>query len=504
MPDHTVRHTPHITDDLTPSFGENSWYLCRPLDECRSLLAEQASGYFAHAFKCKCGTQKILVSKSKQRTRYICKTCDNQQFLMETNDSNGYGILLAKVDVPIDYDMHDTHATATLSFLKPCGVNMAKDSMEFMPEVVYTLDISLQTGEYTPKFHYLLCDDVTLYAENELVIFVSDTYLKTQLKNYVTYCEDTVDSAAKKERLAFFLTHPHIYDAVQYRWFIPEDLHETMKTHNSVEETLAFLMGYRKERSVKRAFYERYVTQIKEGYFDTFSAYVICTAFEDPNLVCRLLKHTSLRLHSNDDQRTFFAYKKLFLESLAILQGYYPSSYIVTMLIESSYSHSNIWFLEDVMEMLYLQKRDDILENHFKKPKCNLMAIHDALVDSDMIRAKQMKHLKFNYDKVCEDASGLWKEEMHFILPLDAPALCSFATELNNCICSYADKVHKGSSIIYGIFIQDVLCYAIELDSTYNIVQASGQKNSDIPEKVLQNLHAWHKACFKNNKTKGA
>ena len=318
MSNHTFLHTPHITDDLTPSFGENSWYLCRPLKACRSLLAEQASGYFAHAFKCKCGTQKIFVSKRKQHTSYSCKTCGNEQFLEETNYNNGYGVLLAKVDVPIDYEMNDTYATATLSFLKPCGINMAKDSIEFMPEVVYTLDISLQTGEYTPKFHYLLCDDVALYAENTLVTYLYVTYLKKRLKNYATYCTGAVDIATKKERLLFFLNHPHIRDAVQYRWYIPEDLYDVMKTYNSVEETLALLMEYRKERSVKRAFYERYVAQIKEGYFDTFSAYVICKSFKDPNFVCSLLSQHSFKFN-NHRSDSFFSYANILINAIQIL-----------------------------------------------------------------------------------------------------------------------------------------------------------------------------------------
>jgi len=129
------------------------------------------------------------------------------------------------------------------------------------------------------------------------------------------------------------------------------------------------------------------------------------------------------------------------------------------------------------------------------------MAIHDHLFHIENIREELLENKPFNYKKHYLNATGLWENDLEFILPKESKTLCKWAITLNNCLCSYRDRVHDKQSFIFGIFKNNHLQYAIELDHQDRIIQASGQHNSEVPEKVSQNIHAWHKAYFKNKKT---
>lgn len=481
----------YIMNDFITSFGENSWYICRPISACRSLFGKEKLDYFVHAFVCRCRMQHITITNNTKIPHYTCH-CGNRQFLDQYSYQNSHKELLAKIDTPMTFILTKTHATVKMHFLKPVGINISRDIVEYLPKEAYSLTIDLHSGKYTPKFRYKIGDDVKRYAKKALIDYIGEHYLGKHLINYSHLNIDTVSASEKEDMVLFFLQRPHIKDAHMYYWNMPQDLYCLLKEHQDTQTILTFLMHHRNEPSVKRAFYERYFAQMQQNYFDPLTPYIICRAFKDPNIVCTLLRKTSLRLSSNREYRIFTTLMD-FLAALEILQTYYSQKSIISMLLDSSFE-TLIW--EDVVHMLQLQKESGILETHFQKPHCKLQEIHEALAHNEQIRKTQIQNVSFFYNAHDCSATGLWKDELEFKLPKNAQTLCLWGESLQNCLCSYIDSITTRKSLIYGIFMHSKLLYAIELDNTYNIIQVSGFKNQSLPQHHLKQIDKWHKTYF--------
>lgn len=67
---------------------------------------------------------------------------------------------------------------------------------------------------------------------------------------------------------------------------------------------------------------------------------------------------------------------------------------------------------------------------------------------------------------------------------------------LHNCMAGYADRIESGQSVIYGIFREDKLCYAVEIRDG-DIIQYSGKYNSEIGESDRDTIIMWHTRHFK-------
>jgi hypothetical protein len=55
----------------------------------------------------------------------------------------------------------------------------------------------------------------------------------------------------------------------------------------------------------------------------------------------------------------------------------------------------------------------------------------------------------------------------------------------------YSKKVHQGKSLIYGVFKDNELLYAIELKNS-RIIQAKAVSNSKIPANDMPVIKEWH------------
>jgi hypothetical protein len=62
---------------------------------------------------------------------------------------------------------------------------------------------------------------------------------------------------------------------------------------------------------------------------------------------------------------------------------------------------------------------------------------------------------------------------------------------------SYAEKIQYGHSIIYGVFKEEKLLYALELNEG-EVVQAKALANEDIPQVDMEKIEAWHNRYTEN------
>jgi hypothetical protein len=60
---------------------------------------------------------------------------------------------------------------------------------------------------------------------------------------------------------------------------------------------------------------------------------------------------------------------------------------------------------------------------------------------------------------------------------------------------SYATAIHDGESIIFAIFKEDILSYAIEI-RRQEIVQAKAKFNQSIPPDDMKKIRRWFKTVY--------
>jgi hypothetical protein len=62
---------------------------------------------------------------------------------------------------------------------------------------------------------------------------------------------------------------------------------------------------------------------------------------------------------------------------------------------------------------------------------------------------------------------------------------------------SYAESIQCGDSLIYGIFREEKLLYALELNEG-EVAQAKALANQDIPQVDMKKVEAWHNKYREN------
>ena len=63
---------------------------------------------------------------------------------------------------------------------------------------------------------------------------------------------------------------------------------------------------------------------------------------------------------------------------------------------------------------------------------------------------------------------------------------------------SYAREIHKGNRIIFGVFKEDVLSYAVEIRG-HKIVQSLGYDNKSINPQDSKEITQWFKDVYLNS-----
>ena len=84
---------------------------------------------------------------------------------------------------------------------------------------------------------------------------------------------------------------------------------------------------------------------------------------------------------------------------------------------------------------------------------------------------------------------------LEYRLPYTGKELSIWSLKLKNCLFSYADKIAKKQCVIYGVFKDNKLHYAIEiLDGEIN--QALGYSNKEINQTDKNDISVWFTNYF--------
>lgn len=495
-----------VFDDYQVGLGKNSWYIKKPLHTCiNNLFQAVETDMYAHAFICKCGHEVINPPMIKN---YRCPVCESNGFYGVEDFCRKDNVLLANVDTDPVFHLDQSTATLRLFVQVPQSIDLSRDKVIFRKKEVYVLRIELDGGEQSEDGMQVSAD-VKEHAHHRLLYFIARHYLKHKLIGYDRYFLDKTYPQLRKGVL-FFLKHSMFRHAEFIRWPMDEDLYHEGGFRKTPEVFLEYIRAYRTERSVKRALYQKYISEISVGKFDLLTPYVLCRTIKDPNHICSLLESNFVISYQSESNLKSSASGHIGL--IEFLLRFYSEKQLVNLLNKGS-KHTwlleqnrrtqesesvsvivrDTWLWEDSVRMLNSFEIARITEI-FRPPRANMRAIHDALVYSVNLAEANLVSVTYDFPEKVKKPCVFWEETYGIILPKDSNELVDWSKSLNNCLYSYVSDVYEGDTLIYGVKIKSELVYAIEIKNG-QLWQFRGKYNAEPDEQAGRAIGLWY-SCF--------
>ena len=295
----------------------------------------------------------------------------------------------------------------------------------------------------------------------------------------------------KLDTLLFFLRHPECRDLEYLSWKRIDEMPEDFSIEATPLKTLEKILGNRHEKSVRRALFNSYRDSIAHGAYDPLSDYLFCREITDPNHLSRTLAiapavKANLLLEMEPEEAR---------DLVLILRGLYTEKGLADFLCSIDSFQLGAAYLTDIRWMLQELRTLSDLRQILRPLPRNPQALHDRLyalfnklpADGEALRP-------FSYTSRALKAQRRMKS-LDFRLPVDARELFRWGETLHNCLSIYPDRIRQSRSLIYGVFSEDRLLYALEISDS-RLVQCSGVANTPAEREDLQTIRSWYTYYF--------
>ena len=395
-----------------------------------------------------------------------------------------------------------------------CGDDYFKDADEFYlmqktkiwKDFQYAVVLQEKNDEWIVAFEY----DIPLYdkMKNDIIIkterLMSIALAKDGYGSYrITYDSEIVQKyslfkdakvqalkkllldEAKEKLYSFIIEKQYKYDT-----FV---IHSSQNRLETLRERIMidFVARQQKAKSIKKALYEGYENAISKLGFYPYADYIFSYTISNIDLLKQLYEIETIQKRS-----IFLNYNySVGIDFLHFLKQHYTEKQLVKFFTKDlkNIEEQNNW--RDTLRMLQTDRALGLWQNHFLKVKLTPKRLHDEMIRvfhivSYELQAKE----KFDYQKkyifACSSYQGL-----DFQLPQTVAQLSLWSQLLHNCMFGYSQQIHKQHSVIYGVFQNEDLLYAVELRGT-NIVQAKASFNHSIAGKHRTIIQDWWSKNF--------
>ncbi len=467
-----------------------SWELTTDFSKQKHLFNGIKTKYFISTFICSCGHESFVVYKKQQwHEEYVCPVCGNDTFYNANSAKKNFIYFLsANPQLRFEYknilNISDKNIRASLVTYIPGSIDFLRQKVYFIPIEKEFLEIDYKGNiedEHEEQEEVDLLKDHTHKALEEMIL----SYIGKNLKK--------LDLSFLKERkftlqqVSMFLNYKNLKEFDFYYWtdlyLLPEDKNFTVRS------ALEFMFK-REEKSVKKAVYLNYITQLKEHESYSISLPLSFTQkIKDTNIAVKLLKLSLYEIPIAD-----YAIDML-IDFLQV--GY--SEIQIYRLFSKLKSIKDAYLLNDIMRDIGSVKNINRFYKVHQKPKCNLLAIHDAVIGyTHYIRKKEMADqvmvISKESAKSCISIGGY-----EVRLPQTGMELYSWSVELKNCMASYIYMIANGETLVYGFFKDGVIDFGVELQDGV-IIQASGKRNRVLDTRQRRVLTRWFDMFFGKEK----
>ncbi len=476
----------------TMNTRKNSWYLRTGM---------------THHFICKCGqTDKFMnVLSDEYHPSHRCSQCQNDYYIdsmmfltnkkvtqwsafywnVETQKTESDWIARAYDFIPLfDYELQKIRfrkvyiCTISLSF--NAEKEFHEDSSIIMNKNVYN------NGDKAIQFSNFIFE----YMEKVLFDFVLDTPTNT-----ISWIESKeLYKLSVHDRIClvvFFLKHSHLKEYDFFYWSNFLIFAERSKEYPSVQLMLDFVFNHRREKSIRKAYYKAYANSMDvRGKYNHIADYIFSRYITDRNFLLALINMNIEVKHKIFNDTSMQTVANL----IEFLKEHYDERTITKFFLDiDTYTHT----MRDISWM-YRGNGENYVQEHFVKIPLTLENLHDELVRiHSLCNTSFSQKIDFEYHPNDLNAEFI-KKPFEFRLPKTTHCLTQWAKNLDNCMSSYAMEIHKRNTIVFGVFKEDILSYAVEIRD-HKIVQARGYDNKDINLEDREEIEIWFKDVYLNS-----
>lgn len=481
-----------------------SWKLTKNLDdEKHQLFYNQVKTYYEiEGYCCACGHEEILLKSSEKWIQYSCPKCDNEIFYNANLAHKSFDSFIEEhhdnPNFENYYYYHETKKSA-LDYLEKCNLPIeyeyaiVNDDSKIISSY-RTLDIIPKSIDYARK--RIISEPIDLYAftlhhhdgstaENYCMQYDYQMFatLKRNLNQYINAHKNSFSMPPTRENLR--LSYKDIVFFTKYHWLkefdfcLWEDVNQLPKEDATIQSALDYLLKGRSEKSIKKALYENYYSQLET--YDCFKSTLINTIIEtikDPNFIAKLFRQN---LHCEAITVTEENYLK---QLIFFLQKHYSEKQIASFLqnIDEPY------LLMDLLrEFIYMREN---IEELFTKTKCTLRSLHDEFVECSM-KNRNSQLFNENITYLHGQAKAKAKIFHYYVkLPHTGAELLEWAEDLHNCLSGFFEEIRDNKTTVYGFFNNDAIEFAVEV-ANKRIRQASGVCNKKLTDTQNEALKTW-------------
>ncbi len=296
------------------------------------------------------------------------------------------------------------------------------------------------------------------------------------------------------ENILFFLENPSIRSQDMVQWKNRIYFLETMRREKTLENCLAYFLNYREEKSLAKIQFASYQNMMELGGYNPMVDYVFSRTITDMNHLRKALgMNVEIKQRLFDESRIEDIY-----HFIDFLKQRYEEKHLVRFWLSITLNDLAHYLLNDSISLFRNEDMRDELNIRFEKTRLNIRDIHDELSKhSRRVKKLKIKNEVFSYTNYLIE-SKVSLENIFYELPVDTQELYEWGGILHNCLFSYADNISRGSSIIYGLFVENTLCYAIEIYN-HKIIQASASFNRSLSKEEKEKVEKWHKEVYLKN-----
>lgn len=448
-----------------------SWKLSVDFNKQKHLFFQKLHmNYIIETYLCSCGCKEFIIKYPNQKINYTCKKCKNKIFY-NANEAYSFSKYLKQHSskLTFQYDIKYSLNTISSSYITyiPTDIDFMANKIIFSKKIVYTITLN-KNGTINEIYLIQFPQKIKNILEQNLISFIE----KNNIFNIPKH-----NSKLTLSKIQFFLKNPHLKECEFYYW---SDVNYLKYKNITIKEALAMISNYPKTKSVKKAVYQNYISQMQtyKSYNPLFVK-PFCKTIKDTNILVDLL-------NLDFDVSKF----KLDSESIEIfilfLKQYYSEKQILKLFKESiNYA---IYIEDTIFELLF---NINNMNQHFQKVPCKIITIHDEFVRcQSVIQYEKIKDKTLSYtQQELQACKSIDKYEVK--LPRNGNELYIWANRLHNCMASYFFSIKAHKTIIYGFFQNSILQFVVEI-SDGKIIQSSSKNNnklSAIEEKVLSNWY---------------
>ena len=301
----------------------------------------------------------------------------------------------------------------------------------------------------------------------------------------------------QREALALFLRFPRLREFDFFHWERLEEWEEELSEEPTVLGTLERLTG-RQPRSVRRALFASYARAMERGRYRPLYDTLLCRHIHDPNHLSRLLAvDPQIKAELFGDFARWEAE-----EFLRLLSRFYDPKRMVRFFDTLDPRALRRHPLIDSYRMLRTPALLNRLLEQSPRLPADAAGLHRELITHyRRQRILNTDQVLFDYREGDRKACGIF-EALEFRLPQNSYELERWARELSNCMFGYRNAIAAGRSLIYGIFVDDRLRYAVEI-ANGRITQALGRFNRPLPEEHRQEVERWFTELWRVERIRG-